>query len=57
MNTELSNENNLKFPNYILNYASKEALQKIENLSDEKLIEFKYQCRKFILDREIQGIS
>ena len=50
MNIELSNENNLKLPKNILNFASKEALQKIENLSDEKLIEFKYQCRKFILE-------
>ena len=50
MNIELSNENILKLPKNILNFVPKEALQKIENLSDEKLIEFKYQCRKFILE-------
>ena len=67
MNIELSNENSLKLCKNILNFVSKEALQKIENLSDEKMmefklievlqkigffyfyIEFKYQCRKFIL--------
>ena len=38
MNIELSNKINLKLPKNILNFASKEALQKIENLSDEKLI-------------------
>ena len=50
MNIKLSNINNLKLPKDILNSAAKEALQKIKNLSYEKLIELKYQCRKFILE-------
>ena len=50
MNIESSDENNLKLPKNILNFASMEALQKIENLGDENLIEFKYHCRKFILE-------
>ena len=41
MNIESSDENNLKLPKNILNFASMEALQKIENLGDENLIEFK----------------
>ena len=50
MNIESSDENNLKLPKNILNFASMEALQKIENLGDKNLIEFKYHCRKFILE-------